>query len=358
MQLDKAINSFHLLGEDLRNLIAGKAYNQAEWEQVLQLAQQENPWFTQENIIHALKAIVSWLEKDALSQWLSAYPLLKTENITTKIVGVVMAGNIPLVGFHDFLCVLLSNNILHAKLSHSDSKLIPFLARRLINIEPAWKERILFVEKLSTSLSAVITTGNNNTARHFEYYFRNIPHIIRKNRNGIALLDGLETVDELHALGEDIFRYFGLGCRNVSKLYVPVNYDFSNFFQAIEPYKTVINHNKYHSNYVYNRTIYLMDGKKFTDNGFLAVINTPALSSPIAVLNFEEYESTEKPGEKLSDMRDQIQCIVASGRVINAVKHYIKEPIFVKAGNAQFPLLSDYPDGIDVMKFLLEQSTS
>ncbi len=341
MQPEKAINSFHLLGEEIRNFLSGKASNQAEWEQTLQKAEQENPWFTRENIIRAFRGVSLWLEKDTLTKWLSTYP-----NKTKKplAVGVVMAGNIPLVGFHDFLCVLLSGNILHAKLSSSDMKLLPFLSNKLIEIEPEWKGRIHFVEKLSTSLNAVIATGSNNTARHFEYYFRNIPHIIRKNRNGIAILDGQETPEELHALGEDIFSYFGLGCRNVSKLYVPANYEFSNFFRAIEPYKTVINHNKYHSNYVYNRTIYLMDAKKFTDNGFLAVINNPVPSSPIAVLNFEEYESIEKLDKQLAETKEQIQCVVGS-------RHVMSLPM-VKPGETQSPALSDYADGVDVMNFL------
>jgi len=349
MHPDKSINSFHLLGEEIRNFLDGKASQQAEWEKVLQLAEQENGWFTPESIIRALKGISLWLEKGALTKWLAEYPQLKTENKKPLTVGVVMAGNIPLVGFHDFLCVLLSGNILHAKLSHSDARLLPFLANKLIEIEPAWKEKIQFVEKLNGTLNAVIATGSNNTARHFEYYFRNVPHIIRRNRNGIAVLTGSETDTELNALGVDIFSYFGLGCRNVSKLYVPNNYDFSNFFKNIEPYKTVINHNKYHSNYVYNRTIYLMDGKKFTDNGFLAVINNPALSSPIAVLNFEEYENMEKLNKDLNGMKEQIQCVVCKDQKLDAPAKVIP------FGETQSPSLSDYADGVDVMLFLLEQ---
>jgi len=353
VEIKKAIHSFHLLGEEIRNILNGKPNNQAGWEQALLIAEQENQWFTQENIACMLKGIATWLEKDTLTQWLSAYPQIK-ENKKPLTIGVVMAGNIPLVGFHDFLCVLLSSNILHAKLSSSDKRLLPFLANKLIAIEPEWKDKIVFVEKLSTTLNAVIATGSNNTARHFEYYFRNISHIIRRNRNGIAILDGTETNEELNALGEDIFRYFGLGCRNVAKLYVPAHYNFDNFFRAIEPYKTVINHNKYHSNYVYNRTIYLMDGKKFTDNGFLAVINNTQLSSPIAVLNFEEYESFEALCKQLKEMKEQIQCVVVSKKNKNKLEQ-IEIPI-VKIGKAQMPTLLDYADGVDMMKFLLEQS--
>jgi len=352
MQPDKAIHSFHLLGTELKNVLSGKAQNQAEWETTLRIAEQENPWFTQENMMLALQGIASWLDEDTLTKWMSTYPALKTENKNPLTIGVVMAGNIPLVGFHDFLCVLLSGNILHAKLSKSDARLLTFIANRLIVIEPAWKDKIHLVEKLSTTLNAVIATGSNNTASHFEYYFRNTPHIIRRNRNGIAILDGNETTEELHTLGKDIFSYFGLGCRNVSKLYVPANYNFDNFFRSIEPYKEVINHNKYHSNYTYNRTIYLMDGKVFTDNGFLAVINQAHLSSPIAVLNFEEYESLDTLEKQLAGMRDQIQCVVTSDRIINTTNSLP----FVKIGETQSPTLSDYADGVDVIKFLLEQS--
>jgi len=263
-----------------------------------------------------------------------------------------MAGNIPLVGFHDFLCVLMSGNILHTKLSSSDSRLLKFLEDRLIDIESEWKNRIHFVEKLNTGIDAVIATGSNNTAKHFEYYFKNIPHIIRRNRNGIAILDGTETNLELHTLGKDIFSYFGLGCRNVSKLYVPEGYVFDNFFINIEGYKSVINHNKYHSNYVYNRTIYLMDGKKFTDNGFLAVINNPQLSSPIAVLNFEEYSDIKKLEQELIGIKEQIQCVAVSEKYIKA-QNFVPLPV-VRIGETQSPSITDYADGVDVMKFLPE----
>ncbi len=352
MQLDDAIDSFHSLGEEIRNFLEGKANEQVEWERILLLAEQENPWFTKENIIQALRGLLLWLDRDVLNKWLSAYPQLNMESTKPLTIGVVMAGNIPLAGFHDFVCVLLSGNILHAKLSHSDARLLPFLANKLIEIESDWKDKIEFVERLNSTLNAVIATGSNNTARHFEYYFRNIPHIIRRNRNGIAILDSSETNQNLTTLGKDIFSYFGLGCRNVSKIYVPAGYNFDTFFRSIESYKNVINHNKYHSNYVYNRTIYLMDGKKFTDNGFLAVINNTAPCSPIAVLNFEEYHDIKKLGKQLLEIKEQIQCIVAS---TNIQKNLVNiELPFVGAGETQSPALSDYADGVDVMEFLLE----
>ncbi len=352
MQLDRAINSFHLLGEEIGNFLYGKTANREKWEKALLLTEQENPWFTKENIISALNGITPWLEKDKLNAWLAQYPQPDNKKVLT--VGVVMAGNIPLVGFHDFLCVLLSGNILHAKLSHSDKTLLPFLAKILIGIEPEWENQIHFADKLSsTGLNAIIATGSNNTARHFEYYFRDIPHIIRKNRNGVAILAGLEITHDLSMLGEDIFSYYGLGCRNVSKLFVPKGYDFKLFFESIEKYKDVINHNKYHSNYVYNRTIYLMDGKKITDNGFLAVINSPHVASPIAVLNFEEYDNLEVLVKELNSIKEEIQCVATSNSVNKNLGNLA--PLKVELGETQSPLLTDYADGVDIMRFLSEQ---
>jgi len=232
MKLTKAIGSFSALGEGMRKYLA-QPTDFPEWEKAVTAAQQQNQWFTRENILFALSNISSWLTKEALQKWASKYHLTE-ENKNPVSIGVIMAGNIPLVGFHDMLCVLLTGNILCAKLSHSDSVLIPFIAKKLIETEPAGQDQIKFVDKLSTSSDAVIATGSNNSAKHFEYYFKNIPHIIRKNRNGAAVLYGQESDQELSDLGTDIFSYFGLGCRNVSKLYVPQGYDFANFFRNIE----------------------------------------------------------------------------------------------------------------------------
>ncbi len=352
MHPDKAINSFHSLGEEIRSFLNSNDSRQEEWQKTMLIAEQENPWFTQKNIIESLRGIQLWLDKDVLTKWLSSYPDLNIENPKPLTIGVVMAGNIPLVGFHDFLCVLMSGNILHAKLSSSDSRLLKFLADRLIETEPEWKNSIHFVDKLNNGIDAVIATGSNNTAKHFEHYFKNIPNIIRRNRNGIAVLDGTETNLELYTLGKDIFSYFGLGCRNVAKLYVPEGYVFDNFFLNIESYKDVINHSKYHSNYMYNRTIYLMDGKKFTDNGFLAVIHNPQLSSPIAVLNFEEYSDLKKLPPQLTDIKEQIQCVACSDSVENKLGP--ANLPFVKIGETQSPAITDYADGADVMEFLQE----
>jgi hypothetical protein len=353
MKLNNAINSFTKLGDKIRAYLANpSAYD--DWEQALVSAQAQNQWFTRESILRAHAGFAPWLTKEALQKWLSKYPVPE-KNAKPLSVGVIMAGNIPLVGFHDMLCVLLTGNILCAKLSHSDKVLIPFLAKKLIEIVPTWEKQIQFVDKLSTSAGVVIATGSNNSAKHFEYYFKNIPHIIRKNRNGIAVLNGKETGEQLSNLGADIFSYFGLGCRNVSKLYVAEGYVFNSFFQNIAGYGKIIDHHGYNNNYSYNRTIYLMDGKVFTDNNFLMVTENEAIPSPIAVVHFEYYKDLKSLGKALLSKFENIQCIAASDDVKKELQKHTPLPI-VGLGQTQSPALEDYADGVDVIKFLLEQS--
>jgi hypothetical protein len=354
MKQTEAIKSFNQLGEDLRGFLKDPSSNKYEdWNTALKLAEQQNGWFTRDSIISALHGIESWLATKSLEDWLANYPELPKENTKPITISVVMAGNIPLVGFHDFICILLTGNTIEAKLSHADKVFLQFVAKKLIAIEPEWEKHIKFIDKLSSSANAIIATGSNNTARHFEYYFRNVPNIIRRNRNGVAILDGSETTEELGKLGEDIFSYFGLGCRNISKMYVPDGYDLAIFFRAIEKFSDVINHNKYNNNYSYNRTIFLMDGKIFTDNNFLTVIEDPVIPSPIAVLHYEKYKDLPTLAESLSAQKDLIQCIATSERV---KKKLVNMPIpVVGFGETQSPKLSDYADGVDVMKFILGQ---
>ena len=232
-------------------------------------AEQHNGWFTKENILFALEQWTNLLTKDQLESWLSKYEIKPLDE--PKTVGIVMAGNIPLVGFHDFLCVLLSGHRVMVKLSSNDKILLPFLADFLINVNPELAHRIQFVEGKMENFDAVIATGSNNTGRYFEYYFGKKPNIIRKNRNSVAILTGEESKEELEALGEDVFRYYGLGCRNVSKLYVPKGYDFEPFFNAIYAYKDIIHQHKYANNYDYNKAVYLMSEFQLLDNGFLVL---------------------------------------------------------------------------------------
>jgi hypothetical protein len=352
MKLNEAITSFSKLGDEIRAYLANPEAH-ADWQEALASAEVQNHWFTRENTLLALTNISAWLTGNTLQKWLAKYPVPE-ENKKPVSVGVIMAGNIPLVGFHDMLCVLLTGNILCAKLSHSDKILTTFLSNKLIEIEPKWKAQIQFVDKLSTTAGAVIATGSNNSAKHFEYYFKNIPHIIRKNRNGVAVLDGKESDKDLSSLGMDIFSYFGLGCRNVSKLYVAKGYDFAKFFENMTTYGKAIDHNAYANNYTYNRTIYLMDGKVFTDNNFLLVTENTAIPSPIATVHFEYYKDLKSLGKTLLTEFETIQCIAASDALSKELKKHTPISI-VGLGQTQSPGLEDYADGVDVMKFLLEQ---
>lgn len=314
-----------------------------EFSEVLIRAEQQNGWFTQENILFCLDHWAKLLTEDNITIWLSKYPI--TENREPKTIGVVMAGNIPLVGFHDFLCVLLSGHKLLAKLSSNDTLLLPFLADYLIQQEPNLKDKVQFVEGKFEDFDAVIATGSNNTSRYFEYYFGKKPNIIRKNRNAVAVLTGKESKEELMALGEDIFRYYGLGCRNVSKIFVPKDYNFDGLFNALFIYKDIINQHKYANNYDYNKAVYLMSEFKILDNGFLVLKEDQGFASPIASLFYESYDSMEALKGHLVERKEDIQCLVSQGLFTTEVPF----------GETQKPQLHDYADGVDTMEFLLQQ---
>lgn len=305
-------------------------------------AEQHNGWFTKENILFALEQWANLLTKDQLESWISKYGIKPLDE--PKTVGIVMAGNIPLVGFHDFLCVLLSGHRVMVKLSSNDKILLPFLANFLIKVNPELAHRIQFVEGKMENFDAVIATGSNNTGRYFEYYFGKKPNIIRKNRNSVAILTGEESKEELEALGEDIFRYYGLGCRNVSKLYVPKGYDFEPFFNAMYAYKDIIHQHKYANNYDYNKAVYLMSEFQLLDNGFLVLKEEESLASPISVLFYSHYETNEELTQVLENRKEDIQCLVTATGIGSEVKF----------GETQKPRLDDYADGVDTMAFLLQ----
>ncbi len=313
-----------------------------EFKEIVVRAQQENGWFTQENILHALSEWGHLLTQENLGDWLSGYDLESVES--PKTIGIVMAGNIPLVGFHDFLSVILSGHKVLAKLSSNDKRLLPHLVNFLIGKDPSLKERIAFVDGKMEGFDAVIATGSNNTGRYFEYYFGQKPHIIRKNRNSVAILTGKEPPEELTALGEDIFRYYGLGCRNVSKIYVPKGYDFEPFFKAMFSYGDIIHQHKYANNYDYNKAVYLMSNFKILDNGFLVLKEEASLSSPISVLFYSYYDSEETLWKELDALKEHIQCVVSNQDRDGDVGF----------GNTQKPRLKDYADGVDTMAFLLQ----
>ena len=254
-----------------------------------------------------------------------------------------MAGNIPLVGFHDFLTVLITGNVLVAKTSKEDNLLIKKIAEILIAIEPEFKSKIVFTDKLE-NFDAVIATGSNNTARYFEYYFGKYPNIIRKNRNSVAVLTGNETAADMVNLGKDIFQYFGLGCRNVSKLYVPKNYSFNLFFESIvNDYKHVVENNKYANNYDYNKAVYLLGNNQLLDNNFVLLKESESLSSPVAVIHYEYYNTLQEVTTLLENKKEEIQCVLTEANLPNTFK----------LGQAQQPTLWDYADGVDTVEFLL-----
>jgi len=310
-------------------------------EEIIVLAEKSNGWFTPDNILFAFEKWKELLTEEQLRDWLAAYPLEKNRK---KEVAIIMAGNIPLVGFHDFLSVLLTGNSVLVKLSSNDRILLPYLAEYLVEQEASLKNAIRFTEEKLDEFDAVIATGSNNTARYFEYYFSKRPHLIRKNRNSVAVLSGNESQKQLRDLGEDIFRYYGLGCRSVSKLFVPDTYDFEQFFSAIYPYRTLLDHQKYANNYDYNKAVYLMSEFKLWDNGFLMLKQDENYASPIASLFYERYDTPEDITDRL--MRDQvkIQCVVGQEFIENGIPF----------GQTQSPSLTDYADGVDTVDFLLK----
>lgn len=303
-------------------------------------SQQYNAWFTPENTAKAIAAIALMLNQKDLESWIPQ----GDANKKPLNIGLVLAGNIPLVGFHDILSVLGSGNRALIKLSSQDNKLSPYILKKLTEIEPGFESLISYVEKL-TDYQAVIATGSTNTSRYFEYYFNKVPHIIRKNRNSVAVLTGNETKEELKALGNDIFDYFGLGCRNVSKIYVPEGYKFDHFFESIEEFKSVNDHHKYNNNYDYNKSIFLVNMDQHLDNGFLLLKEDKRLASPLAVVFFEKYDNIQELDTELKSMKDQIQCIITNASLNSRTCSF---------GMSQQPGLWDYADGIDTIKFLNE----
>lgn len=311
-----------------------------DFQDLIQLSQSHNGWYTSENVYFSIQSWATALTEENLDKWLRAYSLEINE---PKNVGLILAGNIPLVGFHDFLSVLISGNKVLIKTSSNDQFLLPFLAKYLIALEPGLADKITFAEGKLENFDAVIATGSNNTARYFEYYFKDKPSIIRKNRNSVAVLNGQETKEQLEALGEDIFRYFGLGCRNVSKLFVPKGYSFTAFFEAIFKYQDIIHYEKYANNYDYNKAVFLMSNFKLLDNGFLTIKEDNSYASPISSVFYEFYDSIEDLQLRLQSESEQIQCIVSNNLVKNSINF----------GCTQTPNLWDYADNVDTISFLL-----
>jgi hypothetical protein len=305
---------------------------------LVELSQSHNGWFTPEQVYFSVQSWAKALTETNLNQWLSPYDFSKT---TPKKIGLVLAGNIPLVGFHDFLSVLISGHDVLVKTSSNDQHLLKFLAKYLISIQPELNSKITFVEGKLEGFDAVIATGSNNTARYFEFYFKDKPSIIRKNRNSVAVLNGTESHEDLVRLGEDIFRYFGLGCRNVSKLFVPKDYNFDSFFKAMYEYREVIQYEKYANNYDYNKAVFLMSNFQLLDNEFLTIKEDSSYASPISSVFYEFYENLDEIKNRLNTDAEQIQCVVSNNLIENSVSF----------GQTQQPRLWDYADNVDTLAF-------
>ncbi len=352
LSLDTRICAFAKLGSIMGRAAAwissgdiGGGIEFPEMKQALERAVYHNPWFTTPNIAFALSTWSDALTEESLREWLENYKK-GIENSRVSSVAVIMAGNIPMVGFHDFLCVLIKGHRFIGKLSSDDNLILPAIADVLTRIEPGFMPMIRFTEGKITDFDAIIATGSNNTARYFEYYFAKYPHIIRRNRNGVAVLSGNENETELLKLGTDICSYFGLGCRNVSKVFLPEGFKPEKLFTAIEPFKNILGmHNKYMNNYSYHRSVFLLNSIPHLDNGVFILTGSSQYSSPIPVLYYEFYNTIESVKEKLLTDEEHIQCIANEIFTSNNT---------VRFGETQHPGLGDYADGIDTLKFLIE----
>lgn len=346
MKQQEIINGFAQLGVLMRALgnneewtnfslgVTEKEYEDLQYTINRQVSY--NGWFVTENVRKSLKALGDLLNEEGLNHWAKSY----SYSDNPKRVAVIMAGNIPLVGFHDFLCVLISGHHVVAKLSSEDRTLLPKLAEVLIQLVPSLKDRITISEGRISDIEAVIATGSNNSLKFFEEYFGKYPHIFRKNRTSIAVFTGNESKEELERLGEDIFTYFGLGCRNVSHLMLPQDFELPRFFEAIVPYHDVIHNNKYGNNYDYHKAIFLLNKAELLDNNFVLLKESEDLFSPLAMLHYHRYSSDTEITSYLSKHEEDIQEVVGSN--------------YVPFGKAQKPELDDYADGIDTMKWLSE----
>jgi len=330
MKIEKRIEALAALGKALHHV------KDDELHSLCSQIKNNNAWFQQDDSLRALQAILAMLDQQTLWDWVSRYK--RVGECSKKTIGLIMAGNIPAVGFHDYLAVLLCGHRAQIKLSNQDQVLLPFIHSVLKDIAPLLAEKITFVDKISLdALDGIIATGSDNSARYFESYFQKIPHVIRKNRSSIAILTGKETKEELTLLAKDVLWYYGLGCRNVSKLFVPQDYDLKILLDAFEDMKDyILYQNKYINNYDYNKSIYLVNGVAHLDNGFLLLKEANELISPISVLHYERYEDEKQ----ISWDSEKVQCVVGKNHI--------------SFGQAQSPSPWDYADGVDIIDFLIK----
>ncbi len=327
MNLEERIRAFSKLAAAMENIP----------EQLFFEAESQNPWFTVENQKQAIKSWINQLSNENLNAWLKPYQL--KENTKSQNVLIIMAGNIPLVGFHDLLSVLITGNKAVIKMSSNDSVLLPYIIDMLAKIEKRFTDLIGFIEDLKgKKFDAIIATGSNQSAKYFEYYFQDVKKIIRKNRNSLAVLDGSESKSDLSHLANDVFFYFGLGCRNVSKILLPINYDLDLLFEAFFSFQDIIEHKKYANNYDYHKSIFLMGSHQLIENGFLLLKEDTSLNSPLAMLHYEYYEDARQVEKYIEENEEKLQCVVSKDKI--------------PFGQAQTPHLWDYADRVDTIAFL------
>lgn len=346
IELGRFLSQFSLDGNTKNESVLHNDLFYDDFVSLIALSQSHNGWFTAEQVYFSIQSWATALREENLTKWLSNYSFTNVQDDkkeVPKTIGLIMAGNIPLVGFHDFLSVVLVGHKALVKTATKDQYLIQFLAKYIIAVDSKMADFIEFTDGKLENFDAVIATGSNNTARYFDYYFKNKPSIIRKNRNSVAVLNGKESYDDLAHLGDDIFRYFGLGCRNVSKLFVPNDYDFDAFFKAIYEQKDVIYYEKYANNYDYNKAVFLMSNFKLLDNEFLTLKEDTSYASPISSVFYEYYDDVNELQSRLENDNDQIQCIVSNGIIPNSISF----------GQTQLPQLWDYADNVDTIAFLM-----
>lgn len=329
MNIEQRISAFAHLGDYITS-------NPIALQEITHKSYLHNSWFTPESISQSLKNIAhQFLSKEKLEHWISKYDLKQKHE--PKTIAIVAAGNIPMVAFHDILCVLISGNKLQIKLSDKDKFLLPFLLERLIEFEPNFQSLISIQHRLG-NFDAIIATGSNSSAQHFEFYFGKYKNIIRRNRNSIAVLNGSENTEELQQFGHDIFDYFGLGCRNVSKILIPNDFDLLKLKDVFKNFSNIMQHTQYMNNLDYQRTIYLMNQIPMVDIDFINIVENKNLHSPISCLHYERYSSEKEVQTYIETEKENIQCIIGKG--------------FLPFGSSQQPTLTDYADNVDTLQFI------
>lgn len=342
MNLQSRIKAFVRLGE--RMLTDSKQGCKSLFESKIRDASIHNPWFTSENVYYAIDSISNhWLTAETLNAFVSKYPEKYFNPVQSKKVVVIMAGNIPFAGFHDLICVLLTGHRFLGKVSSKDGQLISAIIELLCEIDPEFKNLIELSEVTLHGFDAVIATGSDNSSRYFDYYFKSYPTIIRKHRNSIAILSGKETEEELTKLSDDIFLYFGLGCRNVSMLLVPEGYDFKVLLKAFKTWQNLDTHNKYMNNYEFQKTMNLMNLVDHIDTDFLLLKQNDSISSTVGVVHYKEYRDIQTVLKFVESHQDELQCIVGDIKVI---------PNMIPFGTTQNPDIDEFADGIDTIEFL------